>query len=849
MDFAPRNRARKLSLVVLAVIATIGFTAPPAAAASWSDYSVPANGMVSVQPGYRQLYIVSPNCSPRLIVKQTNGTTDVLPLSTDISNYPSLGVSACISVQDVSESTAREASFFWWTASGDVPATVVQPLQVTNVRSTPGNKVINLTWDQPEHSQWVDHYDFYAWQTNTSSGLYGKVGIKATNSYQLRVPNNGDDWMVRIIPVNIFGQGARTDVLTSANIAPKAVSRVSVYPGDHQLRAIFDPTTPDDAVIANYVLTVSPGNTQITVGANQRDITITTGIANNTTYQVSVVAVNAAGVGPVADSNLATPRSTPNPVRDLQVKATGPRGATVSWQAPSGDATKYIVSTTTGLRTEVPANQTSATFSDLLSTTAAGNRIGFSVVTVNDYLASLATTTDSTLAPSAPTNVWLASGLQSVTASWANPSDLATPALGYDIELIGANNQVVTRASARGTDDAITFANLDSGQRLRARVTLRTAWGTSPVSTLSPSAVVEDVPEQPQSVVVTQIKSAQPAALVTLGNVATRGCALTSWSIKTTWTDASGAVHSATTSALARQATMTITGFEYGDNLSFETTATNCWGASAPSTSTLHVVEPPHPVTNASATVDLQGHVVVTWTPSDTASATNVLVTLIPSGKTISVGKTTRRVVFTSTNLGENYSASLVVRNEFGSSTEVLTNWIKSATLPDQVANLSAFVDEATATATVTWDEPVYTGYPIASYLVTIDDQPAVTTSETTVTITGLIAGEQHSISVLATNDLGDGPTSSIRFGIAATPVVQPDSNGTVLVWDLSVNVRQASMLTVQQRTLNSKWKTIATVRAGAKKLVIKNAKKTSQYRVIGKAKGRTIVLKSRKLK
>ena len=849
MHAGQRRRARILSLVLLAIVATLGVTAPPAAAASWVDYSVPTNGMISIQPGYRQLYIVSPNCSPRLIVKQPNGTTDVLPLNTDLSYYPSLGVSACISVNDVAESTAREATFSWWTANGDIPATVVQPLQVTNVRSTPGNKVINLTWDQPEHSQWVDHYDFYAWQTNTSSGLYGKVGIKTTNSYQMRVPNNGDDWMVRIIPVNIFGQGVRTDVVTSANIAPKAVARVSVYPGDHQLRTIFDPTTPDDAVISGYVLTVTPGNTQMTVGANTRDVTITNGISNNIPYQVSVVAVNAAGSSPVTDSNLATPRSTPSPVRDLNVRATGARGATVNWLAANGDVTKYVVTTSTGLRSEVSANQTSATFGDLLATTTAGSHIIFSVVTVNDYLSSSAATTDSTLSPSAPTNVTLTGGLRSVTARWANPSDLDTPALGYDVELIGANNQVVSHASTSGSDQEITFADLESGQRLRARVTLRTAWGTSPVSTLSPSAMVEDVPEQPQSVVVTQIKSAQPAALVTLGNVTTRGCAVSTWTVTATWNDAHGDSQTVTTTATARQATQTITGFEFGSDVTFQTTASNCWGESSAATSTLHVEEPPDPVTQAHASITVDGHVVVEWTPSDSTSVTQVLVTLLPSNKVVTVSKTTRRVVFTGVALGQMYSASIVARNSFGSSAQVTTNAITSATLPGRVQDLAANVDEATNSATITWGEPAVTGYAVSSYLVTVDDQTPVTLTDTTVTVSGLVAGETHSISVLATNSLGDGPTTSISFGMAAPQVVQPDANGTVLVWDLTSNVRQGSLLAVQQRTATSSWKTIATVRAGAKKLVIKNAKKSSQYRVIGKAKGKTIVLKSRKLK
>ena len=842
-------RIRTLLLIGTAVTALIGFAAPPAAAASWSDYSVPATGMISIQPNYRQLYIVSPSCSPRLIVKQSNGTTDIVPLNTDLSYYPTLGVSACISLTDVSESTAREGSFFWWTSSGDIPATVVAPLQVTNVRTTPGNKVINLVWDAPEHSQWVDHYDFYAWQASTPSGLYGKVGIKTATSYQFRVPNNGDDWVVRIIPVNIFGQGIRTEVLASANITPKPVARVSVYPGDRQLRTIFDPTTPDDAVISSYVLTVTPGNTQITVGANQRDVVITSGISNNTTYQVSVAAVNQAGTSALVDSNLATPRATPNQVRNVQVRASGTRGATVSWVAAMGDATKYIVSTTTGLRTEVSASQTSAVFTDLLSSTTPGTRVGFSVITVNDYLASAPTTTDSTLAPEAPTNVSLSGGFHSVAVTWSNPFSLDTPALGYDIELIGPNNQVVTQATALGSDNAITFADLDSGQRLRARVALRTAWGTSPASQLSASAVVEDVPEKPQSVMVSQVKSSVPTALVTLGNVNSRGCAVTTWSVISRWIDVDGTVRNSTTSVSAQTAAQTITGFPFDTDVTFITSANNCWGESVASSSTLHLVEPPHPVTAASICVNSLGQIEVTWTPSDTPSVTAQIVTLLPTGKSVTVGKSTRRVVFADAVLGQTYSATVTARNGLGTSLSVSTNSVTSMVLPEAVDNLTATVDEATTSAKVEWGEPSYTGSAITSYTVTVDGQMPVVTTETAVIVTDLLAGEKHSVSVSATNELGNGPLSTITFGLAPTPIVDPDVNGTVIVWDLAANVRQSSLLSIQQRTATSTWKTIATVRANAKKLVIRNAKKSSQFRVVAKAKGKTIILKNRKVK
>ena len=824
--------------------------APPAAAASWSDYGVQSNGMVSVQPDLRTIYVVSPTCAQRLVLNMNNGTTSLVNLNSGIEYYPSLGVSACITVPTLGVGVlANVASMSWWTPAGDSPAEIVWPLTVTNVQVTPGNKVMNLTWDPPAESKWIDHYDFYYWQMSVG-GLYGKVGIKAFNSYQVRVPQNADDWVIQIVPVNIFGQGARTEILGAANVTPKSPGRVSLYPGDSQLRVVFAPTLPDDASITSYDVRINPGNIHVVLNPNQRDVTLTEGISNNVNYQASVSAFNAAGMSNPTDSNLATTRAMPTPVKNVQAFAHGPRGVNVTWEATTQHVTKYVVSTTTGLRTEVSASRTSAQFSDLLSSATPGSEIGFSVVAVNDYLSSNATTTTSALKPSAPESVNLSSGYRSVTADWTVPRDFETPALSYDVELVGPNNSVVARATAIGTETQLTFADLTSGQRLRARVTVKTAWGTSTFSQLSPSATVEDVPSTPQAMLVTQIKGQTPAALVTIGNVDSRGCAVESWSVTGTWTDAFGNRQQVTATTAARNANQTLSGFGFGDEVTFTASARNCWGEGESTSQVLTMVQPPLPVTNAQAAIDSQGQVIVSWVPSETSSVTSVIVTLTPSGKSVTVSKNTKRVIFAGTSLGQTYSASLVTKNDIGSSQSVTTNSVFTAVLPAAVGNLTSTVNPSSASATINWQEPSYTGYAIDGYLVTVDDREPQTITETSVTLTGLQPGENHIISVQAVNALGNGPSSSTTFGLAANPVATPDSTGTVIVWDLSPTIPQNSVLTVQQRTTSSSsWKTIATVKAGTKKLVVKKSTKNSQFRVITTTKGKTVVVKSRKLK
>ena len=194
----------------------------------------------------------------------------------------------------------------------------------------------------------------------------------------------------------------------------------------------------------------------------------------------------------------------------------------------------------------------------------------------------------------------------------------------------------------------------------------------------------------------------------------------------------------------ARTASQTITGFPFGTDVTFSTTATNCWGESTAASNTLHVVEPPHPVTDAASSVNALGQVVVSWTPSDTPSVTSQIVTLLPTGKSVTVSSSTRRVVFADAILGQSYSASVTARNSFGTSLSVTTNTVTSMVLPDPVASLSAAIDEVSASASVEWSEPNYSGSAITSYTVTVDDQSPVVTTDTFVTVSGLLAGEQH---------------------------------------------------------------------------------------------------------
>jgi hypothetical protein len=821
------NSRRRVLTAISAALASflvIGLVSP-SHAASWADYAIPNDGIVVMQPGNKG-YAITPICQPRLAVTHADGRQGNHALNTKPEYFSEIGLTGCYTELGNVQSSDR---FDWWSANGTTPAEEMPIVSVTDLVVVPGNKTINLTWNVSNNPEWIARYWFY-FERRSVGGFYAKEVSGQSLSTTLNVVANSDDWKVTMVPRLKFNGRTTEHVFeASANVTPLAPAAVALQPGDKSLSVFFQHDAQDPAKIASYVVRVSPGDAEFTTTGNS--LTISNGIQNNVEYQVSVRAVNAVGSGDWTDSNRVTTRAMPKLATNVTANAVGDRGARVSWSAASGDVTGYrVTSVTTGEVKVVSARETSALFSDVVGSSPRSATNSFNVATLNDYLSTVpSATTTTAFIPDRAVAVATSGVKNAIEVDWSAPADIETPILKYTVELIGASNNVV--ATKESVNPSVSFEGLTSGDRFRARVYVHTAWGKSVASLQSNQSTVQGAPSAPNNALVRQVVHAQPEISVHLGSVTANGCSVTSWNAVASWIDSTGLTNSRELSSNEPGAALVFSEVTVGIEHTIAVTATNCWGQGLAATFTITPVALPEPVTNVNLSLSATGDLVATWLPSVNKDVTSVLVTLNPGNVSYRVSASTTKVIFSQVALGQTYQVSLTARNAAGNSQTVVSAEFLAALKPGQVQNLSVKVDDSTAVARISWNEPVFTGANILGYRIWVDGLAPQDISETSVDIEGLVSGVSYVFTIAAISDLGIGQTSTREFGLTSDPVIEESEPGVVVVWSMPKSLKAKKNVVIQKK-VGKKWKTVATVNAKAGKYSIAKPKKTDVYRV-----------------
>ena len=155
--------------------------------------------------------------------------------------------------------------------------------------------------------------------------------------------------------------------------------------GDASARVTWRKARDNGSPITKYV--VEGGGQTITVGANQRTVTIR-GLTNGETYRFTVHAVNAKGAGPKATSQPVTPSSeVPDPPEAVTATANPDGTVTVTWPQANGQGRKVrsyqVTAVTEGAQTPVgEVRDTEMTIP--AGTFPYGTQVAFTVVTIND---------------------------------------------------------------------------------------------------------------------------------------------------------------------------------------------------------------------------------------------------------------------------------------------------------------------------------------------------------------------------------------------------------------------------------------------------------------------------------
>lgn len=832
------------AIIVGALTAATFSVAPPVKAATLPDFGLPAEGVV-VERG-ESIWIISPQCASSMVATFKTGRTEVVRLTTSERYWSEYGLVSCRTSLTRGYSKTYVANYQLWTDSGNIDLTYLDPVALTNVVSYPVDKAIDLTWDAPSNATAITSY--YVWVRNYERNyvaMQGTVKV-ANNSLHIPVPFNSEDWQVDITPITPFDNGLPTRLTAVANRLPAAPARATLVPGDHQIELLFSPATDESAKITSWTVRLQPSGQIVTLAGYETHAIITDGISNNVSYSVTVAGKNALGTGPTKASNSVTPRAIPFTPTGLKAVALGDTGARITWNQSRSDITGYKVThVQSGQEISVPASAQWTEFENVLLSGTRASSNTFTVVAINDYVSSLPASTTTSLISNPPSDLYLEAGRGSIDASWSQPADALSDIASYSLTL-SASDGSTKRVTVSGSSENVNVTGLQVSLTYTATIIANNKWGASLPSAQSNAVRPQDVPNSPNRVTTKQITAADESGVgldVTLGAVDTNGCNLIQWAVQYSWSDNDGQ-HSEKVVQSAVLGVLHLTNLLSDIDYSLSVTATNCWGQSASNSFTIHTFPKPLPVLVASAAITSDGAVVATWDLPADSQATSLLVTLQPSNQSVQVSTKAKRVIFSNIVLGTQYTITIATKNAQGTSAAITSNTVISEIAPGPVSDLLITVDKSTNVAHISWQAPAETGAEITGYEVWVDSEQHSIISATALEIDGLVEGDIHSFSVFPINHLGNGPTTTDTFGLSM-PTLDPDAQGTVIVWHLSNAVRSVRYVTIQKRVNSSKWRTVAKVRASRHSYNIKVAKKSDVFRVVTKAKTKVVKVKS----
>ena len=375
------------------------------------------------------------------------------------------------------------------------------PSKPRNLRATPGDGQVKLTWSPPEKE---DHGGSpilrYEYDVDGSESWEPAAGGDQAVQAIARELNNGQRYVFRVRAVTVASPGDAETIGATPVGPPSAPVDLAAEAGDRKVTLNWEPPESDGGLsILRYEYRVDGSGDWEPVPAAPREKTVT-GLTNGQSYGFELRAVNAEGEGEAAPVT-ATPSETPSEPRNL--RATRGNGQVMlAWEQPRFDGGsrieryEYCVGeyadcvgesgswTSTGQVRE-------ATVTNLTN----GEPYEFNVRAVNAQGPGEAATDTATPAetPSAPLSLSAARGDRQVTLNWEPPSDGGSAILRYQYEVDGSGEWV--RVSGGPAARSVTVPNLENNRSYEFKVRAVNVRGAGEAATValdgSPSAPVD----------------------------------------------------------------------------------------------------------------------------------------------------------------------------------------------------------------------------------------------------------------------------------------------------------------------------------------------------------------------
>ncbi len=561
---------------------------------------------------------------------------------------------------------------------------------------------------------------------------------------------------------------------------PSAPAILSVTPGDGQVTVAFNaPASNGGLLITQYRVTSIP-DSQFGEGISS-PITVT-GLTNGQTYSFTVFAENARGIGPSSpSSNNVTPTGPPGAPTITAVTAADGQ-ATVSFQAPTNTGGLPVLGYTvisnpdgiTATGASSPLTVNGLTNGQAYTFTVEANNAAGTGPASAPYVNGVVPVG----APSAPTITGVQAGDGSATVTFSAPTNNGGSFISL-YTITSAPGGIV----ATGSTSPITVTGLVDGQSYTFTMIANNEVKNSVNSDVS-SPVVPVGPPSPPTITITQAGDAQVTVAFSV-STNNGGLPITQYTITSS---PSGITASGSSSPIV------VTGLTNGTPYTFTATAANAAGTSDPSAPSNSPVTPlgvPLAPSINSVTPG-NGQVSIDFNEPSGDGGSNITqytVTGIPGG-IIAVGNSSPLVVTGLTN-GQAYTFTIYAVNAQGAGPASPSSNAVTPIGPPGAPTITT-VTAADGQATVSFQASTNTGgLPVLEYTVTsIPGGLTATGASSPVTVNGLTDGQSYTFTVQAQNAAGTGPASAPSVnGVVPLGPPAPPNITNVLSGDGSVTV------------------------------------------------------------
>ncbi|HEY7283377.1 MAG TPA: fibronectin type III domain-containing protein [Actinomycetota bacterium] len=456
----------------------------------------------------------------------------------------------------------------------------------------------------------------------------------------------------------------------------------------------------------------------------------------------------------------------------------GNASATVNWNAPPSDGGSAVlsytvtsspggISKTVDARTFAPGAPAGTTINGLTN----GTTYTFTVVATNGAGDGPASAPSNAVVPhvinkpGAPRSVAATPGNGNATVTWLPPnSDGGSPVTSYTVTS-DAGGFTVT---VDGSQTSAVVNGLTNGTTYRFRVTATNVAGTGSASGLSNAVIPRTVPDAPINV--TAAPGNGSATVSWTPPTSTGGSAITGYNV-------TGSPGGATKHVGANATSTNMTGLTNGTTYTFTVVATNAAGSSAPSAPSNPVTPRtvPGAPTGATAVVGNASATISWTTPVSNGGSPILSYTVTSNVGGFSTTVTGTAATITGLANGTTYRFRVVATNAAGNGpASALSNAVTPHSPPG--APTSVVATGGNRMATVTWAAAPANGGAITGYRIIASPGGATTTvggSTLNAVVTGLNNGTTYTFSVIATNDLGDGP-AGVSNAVTPTSTITP---------------------------------------------------------------------------